>query len=54
MNRGLKHDYLGMQIDYSTKGKVVFTMFEFIQKLMDEMPEEFHGIETTPAAAHLF
>ena len=31
VNRGLKHDYLGMHIEYSTKGKVVFTMFEFIQ-----------------------
>ena len=54
VNRGLKHDYLGMHIEYSTKGKVVFTMFEFIQKLMGEMPEEFHGTATTPAAAHLF
>ena len=29
-------------------------MFEFIQKLMDEILEEFHGTATTPAASHLF
>ena len=54
VNRGLKHDYLGMQINYSTKGEVVFTMFEFIKKLMDEIPEEFNKTATAPAAAHLF
>jgi hypothetical protein len=30
VNRGLSHDYLGMTIDYSTRGKVKFYMFDYI------------------------
>ena len=51
---GKMHNYLGMTIHYNTKGKVVFTMFDYIQDVFDEPPEEFHGQTETPAANHLF
>ena len=30
--RGKQHDYLGMTIDFSTKGKVVIDMCDYIRK----------------------
>jgi len=37
--RGLIHDYLGMTIDYSIPGKVAFTMFDFLEDVIVEAPE---------------
>ena len=48
------HKYLGTNIDYNTKGKVVFIMFDYIQDVLDEFPEELHGQVETTAANHLF
>ena len=48
------HDYLGMTINYSTKVKVVSTMFDYIQDVLDELPEEFHGRAETTLANRLF
>jgi len=45
---GDKHDYLGMIIDYSHKGKVIFTMDGA------ECPSDMDGTAVTPAANHLF
>ena len=52
--RGTKHDYLGMQIDFSTKGKVKFLMEEYITNILSTAPSDFDGESATPAAAHLF
>ena len=54
IHRGKTHDYQGMTIIFSEKGKVVFTMFKYIQEIIDESPEEFVGKAETPAATHLF
>ena len=48
------HNYLGMNINYNTKIKLVFTMFEYIQYVLDESLEEFHGQTETPVANQLF
>ena len=52
--RGNIHDYLGMVIDYTTQGKVVFTMFVYIENVLNDPPDVFYGTELTPARNHLF
>ena len=39
-NIGKLHDYLGITIDYSLKGKVVFTMFDYLEDIIVECPDD--------------
>ena len=39
VTRGEIHDYLGMKIDFNIPGKVQFTMIDYIQSMLDELPE---------------
>jgi hypothetical protein len=48
------HDYLGLTIDYSEKGKVKFTMYDFLEDILGEMPDDMKGTAPTPANDHLF
>ena len=44
-----------MTIDYRDKGKVKFTMLDYINQLINEMPLELtSGSSATPAGNHLF
>jgi hypothetical protein len=54
INRGLTHDYLGMTIDYSDKGKVKIDMKDYIKNILNELPVDMAGVAPTPAANHLF
>jgi hypothetical protein len=54
INRGKMHDYLGMLLDYSEPGHVKLDMQAYVKKVLEEMPEEFDGTATSPAADHLF
>lgn len=55
VTRGKVHEYLGMTIDYSVKGKAKFTtMIDFIEGMIYELPEDTEGTVTTPALSHLF
>lgn len=51
-NHGLKHEYLGMNLDFTTPGVCLVTMKDYVQKMLDEN----HIITTakTPATANLF
>jgi hypothetical protein len=51
---GKKHDYLGMQLDFSTPSKIRITMIDCIKKILDEMPADMKGTSPTPAANHIF
>jgi hypothetical protein len=53
-HRGDFHDYLGMELDYSVKGKVKITMIPFLEEMLEEFPEEITQTRTTPAAEYLF
>jgi hypothetical protein len=53
ITRGKGHDYLGMKIDYSEKGKVKITMIDYIEGMLDELPNGMAGESATPAANHL-
>ena len=35
-NTGLVHEYLGISIDYLIVGKVVFTMFDYLEDVLVE------------------
>ena len=52
--RGKVHDYLGMTIDYSVSGKVMFTMIDYVKSVLDELPTDMDGTAPTPASSHLF
>ena len=54
ITRGKVHKYLGMTIDYSSPGKVIFSMIEYIGKMLDNIPEYMKGESSTHAAHHLF
>ncbi len=54
VQRGAVHEYLGMTVDYSQKGKVTFRMNDFIARLLEEAPDDMSGTAITPAAGHLF
>ena len=53
-SQGKKIVYLGMCIDYTIKGKVKISMYDFIDKMLAELPSDMNGVSATPAALHLF
>ena len=51
VHRGPIQEYLGMTIDYTSKGKVSFRMPQYIEDLLQECPESIMKVtSTTPAA----
>ena len=48
------HDYLGMNMTFSTPGCVSFDMIPYIKKILDDFPEKITGVASSPAADHLF
>ena len=55
VTRGKVHNYLGMTIDFSADGKVMFKMNDYVQNMLDETPESLmKGAMSSPAANHLF
>jgi hypothetical protein len=56
IHRGKKHDYLGMEIDFSEKGKVKIGMTEYVESMLEVFPEKIKSTNTavTPASDGLF
>jgi hypothetical protein len=54
VTRGRIHDYLGMTLDYSERGKVKIKMIDYVEKMLTDLPDEMMGEAPTPAANHLF
>jgi hypothetical protein len=54
VTRGDLHDYLGMTLDYSTDGKVAIRMEDYVDSMLEDVPDDMEGTATTPAGAHLF
>jgi hypothetical protein len=52
--RGRIHEYLGMTIDFSTKGKVMIRMDDYVDNILSESREDMNGVASSPAAEHLF
>ena len=57
-SRGKVHDYLGITLDYSEKGKVKIYMKDYIDRMIKDFPymEQVQQMKkvNTPAAEHLF
>ena len=54
ISRGKVHEYLGMTIDFSVKGKVKLTMMKHIENMLTELPVDMSGTVRSPRASHLF
>jgi hypothetical protein len=54
VSRGKKHDYLGMDLDYSVQGEVKVTIVDYLKRVITEFPEEITGTASSPAAERLF
>ena len=54
VNRGKVHDYLGMDLDYSTPGQLKVSMIKYLKKIFVSFPEKITSSAATPAADHLF
>ena len=53
-SRGKVLEYLGLTLDYSTRGKVKISMYEYVKKLVEEAPDDMTGVMKTLAGNHLF
>ena len=51
--RGKKHDYLGMLVDFTEKGKVKIDMVKYVESMIEDFPEKINKISKTPAAENL-
>ena len=54
VTRGKVHDYLGMTLDYTKKGKVKIKMLDSVAKMIEDLPEEFDREAATPTGVDLF
>jgi hypothetical protein len=54
VNRGVVHDYLGMDLDFSSPGKLRVSMIKYLAKIFKAFPEKIRAAAATPAADHLF
>ena len=56
IHRGKVHDYLGMEIDYTEKGKVKIGMIKYVASMLEDFPQLFKKTDTavTPASDTLF
>ena len=58
IHRGKVHDYLGMDLDFSSNKVLKIGMMKYIKKIHEEFPEEIKPVAATPAATpaaeHLF
>jgi len=52
-SQGKTIEYLGMCIDYMEKGKVKISMYDYIDKMLAELPSDMNRISATPARTHL-
>jgi hypothetical protein len=56
IHRGKIHGYLGMEIDYSKKGKVKIGMIEYVENMLNDFSEKIKSTDNavTPASDGLF
>jgi hypothetical protein len=54
MHMGKKHDYLGVDFEFTDDGKVEISMFDSIDAVIEDFPEDITSKSATPAADHLF
>jgi len=47
-------EFLGMKLDYMSRNKVKISMYEYMDKMLTELPMDMNGTARTPTANHLF
>jgi len=52
--RGKVLEYLGMTLDYTTKGKVKISTYKYLDKLFVELPSDMNRSVKTPVVSHLY
>ena len=52
VSRGKRHDYLGMDLDFSDLGKVMVSMVKYLEEAIEDFPEHLDTGVSTPAQAH--
>ena len=50
---GKVHNYLGMDLDFSSAKALKIRMIKYIKKIHGDFPEEIKSAAATPAAEHL-
>jgi hypothetical protein len=50
--RGLRHDYLGMVLDFTEKGKVKIDMVDYVAKMLEDSPFNLKESDTAPSPAN--
>ena len=55
-HHGKVHEYLGMEIDYTIKGKVIFGMIKYVENMIEYFPKKLKSTDVakTPAGDGLF
>ena len=56
ISTGKVHEYLGMEIDFSKKGKVTYSQYDYINEILFSVSKykDMQGESPTPASPHLF
>jgi len=54
VTRGRVHEYLGMTLDFSEPGKFKVKMIDYVNGMLDSLPDDMSGTAATPAGDHLF
>ena len=54
VSQGKRHEYLGMTLDYSNKGKVIVDMTKYTKETHKIFSEDFTRQVNTPTGDHLF
>jgi hypothetical protein len=49
---GMIHDYLGITIDYSEIDRVKFTMYDYLEDILNEMPDNIVEILSRAPVVH--
>ena len=50
---GKVHEYLGMNLDFSTPKVLKIGILKYIEKVLEEFSEEIKSVAATPAAEYL-
>ena len=54
MHMGVKHDYLGVDMEFCKDGALEISMFKYLKNVIEEFPEMIVGRAATPAHDKLF
>ena len=54
VSRGKKHNYLGIDLDYTRPGEVKIDMVKYVKDIIEGFIELITDGAATPAASHLF